>query len=80
MIIVYFNDSFLSNKDILLKSFFYSLTANTIFLMISLLFLFGLAFVYSLIINIISFNTAFIIFYNYLDLKSKKRLMKIECN
>jgi hypothetical protein len=80
IILVYFNDSLLSKKDILLKSFFYSLTANTIFLIISLIFVFGLAFVYILILNMISFNTAFIILYNYFDLKAKKRLINVGYN
>ncbi len=80
IILVYCNDSLLSKKDILIKSFFYSLTANIIFLMISLIFVFGLAFVYILILNIISFNTVFIILYNYFNLSEKYKVKKVEYN
>lgn len=59
------------NNTIIVRSFFYSFSINTLFVIISLLFFYGLAFLYMVLFNLVSFNIFFILFYEFLNSKEK---------
>lgn len=76
VIIDFVNKNLQSNKDLIIKTFLYSFTANTVFLLIAFLYFYGLGFIYLVLINIISFNSFFIFIAEILTFLEKRRLKK----
>ncbi|MCX7610528.1 MAG: hypothetical protein N2043_02940 [Ignavibacterium sp.] len=60
-LVIITNDLFEDLKNEFSKSFLIAITLNTIMIIISFLFFYGLAFVYMMIVNLFSFNIIFIL-------------------
>lgn len=74
LVIEFVNKNLQSNKDLIIKNFLYSFTANTVLLLIAFLYFYGLGFIYLVLINIISFNSFFILFSEILTFMERKKI------